>query len=359
MKVVISGGGTGGHLSPALALGEELMRMRPDTELLFVGTLTGLDEQFLSRSGFRYQLLEVGGVRGHATRDALVSIGLMARAIISARALLKANRPALVVGVGGYASMPSAVAALTLGIPLLLMEQNTRPGLTNRLLARCARRICVAFEDSIAWLPRGKVEVTGNPVRFKPVDNLHPQPNSFSILVLGGSSGAHRLNLGALFALQILKKSVIKLHITHQTGAADEGLVREAYQQAGLEADVTPFIHDVASALAKADLVVGRAGAMAVSEIALAGRPAIFVPYPFHRDRQQEHNARQLARVGGAIIVKDDEHLGENLARTIEDLIRDRSRLIAMGHRAREAARPDAAEKIAKACFEIAMREAA
>ena len=359
MKVIISGGGTGGHLSPALALGETLKRMRPDTDFLFIGTTAGLDEQFLSRSGFRYELLDVGGVRGHGVREAAVSIGKMVAAIFKARSLLKAHRPTLVVGVGGYASMPSAVAALTLGIPLILMEQNTRPGLTNRVLARFARRICVAFEDSLPLLPHARVQVTGNPVRFIPVNNLNPHPDLFSILVLGGSSGAHRLNLGALSAFKILNKAVIKVSIIHQTGAADEGLVRSGYQQAGIEAEVTPFIHDMAGAFARADLVVARAGAMTVSEIALAGRPAIFVPYPFHRDHQQEYNARTLERQGGALIIADDENLGVNLARAIGELIADRPRLRAMAERTLSAAKPDAAATIAKACLEIAEAEAA
>ncbi len=358
MKVVISGGGTGGHLSPALALGEELKRMRPDAELLFIGTRTGLDQQFLSRSGFSYQLLDVGGVAGHGAREMPVALVKMVKAIVRARALLKAWAPDLVVGVGGYASMPAALGALTLRIPLLLMEQNTRPGLTNRVLARFARRICVAFEDSLPLLPRAKVQVTGNPVRFTPVNKLRPQSDFFSILVLGGSSGAHRLNLGTLKAFKILNKDVIKFRIIHQTGAADEGMVRNGYQQVGIEAEVAPFIYAMAEAFAQADLVVARAGAMTVSEIALAGRPAIFVPYPFHRDRQQEHNARTLERLGAALIVVDDEKLGDNLARTIHELASDPTRLRAMAERAARAAKPDAAADIAKACLQI-LQEAA
>jgi UDP-N-acetylglucosamine--N-acetylmuramyl-(pentapeptide) pyrophosphoryl-undecaprenol N-acetylglucosamine transferase len=358
MKVVISGGGTGGHLSPALALGEELKRMRPDAELLFIGTRAGLDQQFLSLSGFPYELLDVGGVAGHGAREIPVALVKMVKAIVRARALLKTWRPDLVVGVGGYASMPAAVGALTLRIPLLLMEQNTRPGLTNRVLAHFARRICVAFEDSMSLLPQAKVQLTGNPVRFTPVNRPRPQPDLFSILVLGGSSGAHRLNLGALKALEILNKDVIKFRVVHQTGAADEGLVRSGYQQAEIDAEVAPFIYAMAEAFAQADLVVARAGAMTVSEIALAGRPAIFVPYPFHRDRQQEHNARTLERQGAALIIADDEKLGENLARAIRDLAGDRPRLQAMAEGAARAAKPDAAATIAKACLEI-VQEAA
>jgi UDP-N-acetylglucosamine--N-acetylmuramyl-(pentapeptide) pyrophosphoryl-undecaprenol N-acetylglucosamine transferase len=358
MMVIISGGGTGGHLSPALAVGEELRRMRPDADLLFIGTRAGLDEQFLSRSGFPYELLDVGGVAGHGAREVPVALVKMVRAIGQARALLRKHRPDLVVGVGGYASMPAAVAALTLRIPLLLLEQNTRPGLTNRVLARFAQRICVAFEDSLPMLPPAKVQLTGNPVRFTPVKKPAEHPEIFSILVLGGSSGAHRLNIGALKAFEILNKNVIKFGIVHQTGAADEGPVRSAYQQAGIEAEVVSFIYAMAEAFAQADLVVARAGAMTVSEIALAGRPAIFVPYPFHRDHQQEHNARTLERQGAAIIVADDEHLAENLARTIHDLAADRTRLDAMAQRAARAGKPDAAAAIAKVCLEIA-REAA
>jgi UDP-N-acetylglucosamine--N-acetylmuramyl-(pentapeptide) pyrophosphoryl-undecaprenol N-acetylglucosamine transferase len=358
MKVVISGGGTGGHLSPALAVGEELKRMRPDTDLLFIGTKTGLDQQFLSRSGFAYELLDVGGVAGHGARELPIALVKMARAIIRARALLKAWAPALVVGVGGYASMPAAVGALTLRIPLLLMEQNTRPGLTNRVLAHFARRICVAFEDSLPLLPQAKVQITGNPIRFVPVHKLRPQAEPFSILVLGGSSGAHRLNIGALKAFEILNKAVINFKIVHQTGTADEALVRNGYQQAGIEAEVVPFIYTMAEAFAQADLVLARAGAMTVSEVALAAKPAVFVPYPFHRDRQQEHNARTLQRQGAALIVADDDQLAENLARAIRELLNDRSRLQSMAQAAQRAAKPDAASAIARACLEI-VQEAA
>ena len=358
MKVVISGGGTGGHLSPALAIGEALKRARPDAELLFIGTRTGLDEQFLSRSGFPYHLLDVGGFTGHGAREMPVALAKMAKAIMRARSILKSWAPNLVVGVGGYASMPAALGALTLRIPLLLMEQNTRPGITNRVLARFARRICVAFEDSLPMLPRDKVQVTGNPIRFTPVNRRDQLSDRFSILVLGGSSGAHRLNLGALKAFQILNKDVIKFHITHQTGAADEGLVRSGYQQAGIEAEVIPFIQAMAQAFAQADLVVARAGAMTVSEIALAGCPAIFVPYPFHRDLQQEHNARTLQRLGAALIIKDDENLAANLVTAIQELSSDRNRLAAMAQHSAQAAKPDAAATIANACLQIAQEAA-
>jgi UDP-N-acetylglucosamine--N-acetylmuramyl-(pentapeptide) pyrophosphoryl-undecaprenol N-acetylglucosamine transferase len=196
--------------------------------------------------------------------------------------------------------------------------------------------------------------VTGNPVRFSKM----PQParrhsGPLKILVLGGSSGAHRLNLGVLSALKISQESPMRVAIIHQTGEADAGLVEEAYRTLGGEAKVVPFIDDIAPALDWADLIIARAGAMTVSEIALAGRPAVFIPYPFHRDHQQEHNAGVLARVGGALIVADDEHLGENLAQTLQRLSARPECLQEMGRRAHQASIGDAAGRIARFCFQI------
>ncbi|MGH7949259.1 MAG: UDP-N-acetylglucosamine--N-acetylmuramyl-(pentapeptide) pyrophosphoryl-undecaprenol N-acetylglucosamine transferase [Candidatus Binataceae bacterium] len=258
------------------------------------------------------------------------------------------------MSVGGYASAPMAVASIASRIPLVLLEQNTRPGLTNRLFWRFARKVCVGFADATRYFSPAKVSVTGNPVRanFSSGDPLHCE-RPIQILVLGGSSGAHRLNLGILNSGKIWGNRVINARILHQTGEADVALVREGYHQLALDAQVTPFIDDVPAALAAADLVIARAGAMTVTEIALAGRPAVFVPYPFHRDLQQVHNARVMERADAAIIVLDDDHLPENLSRELSMLLADRARLRAMGRRARGVIEPGAAARIAKICFDI------
>ncbi|HTY55059.1 MAG TPA: undecaprenyldiphospho-muramoylpentapeptide beta-N-acetylglucosaminyltransferase [Candidatus Binataceae bacterium] len=353
MRVIIAGGGTGGHLFPAVALGEEIVRERPESQVLFVGTTAGMEAKWLAQNGFAHELFQVHGMRGHSLRERARALVEFFRALGSARALLRRYGPNLVVGAGGYASAPMAMAAIIKRVPLLLMEQNTRPGLANRILWRFADRLCVGFAETANVWKSPKVEVTGNPIRFAPQPMAAPTPDQLQILVLGGSSGAHRLNLGAVKCFQNLEKGVIK-SLWHQTGAADEGLVKMAYQQAGIEARVTPFIDDMAPALAHANLIIARAGAMTVSEIALAARPAIFVPYPFHRDRQQEHNARVIEKLGGAIVIRDDDQLAENLARTIRELAADPARLSAMGPRAAAAAFPDAAQRVARACFEIA-----
>jgi UDP-N-acetylglucosamine--N-acetylmuramyl-(pentapeptide) pyrophosphoryl-undecaprenol N-acetylglucosamine transferase len=359
MKVIIAGGGTGGHLFPAVAVGEAMMRERPGTEVLFVGTTAGLEARWMPRSGLRYELFEVHGLRGHNLVERFRAIGEFVAALRRARGLLRFFGADLVVGAGGYASAPMAMAAIMARTPLVLMEENTRPGLSNRMLWRFARKVCVGFDEAAPFFNSPKVVISGNPVRF----NIEPSPlrlhEPLQILVLGGSTGAHRLNEGVINALRNLRETVIKFALVHQTGEADVGLVKGGYAALGCRAHVVPFIDDMAAALARADLVVARSGAMTVSEVALAGRPGVFVPYPFHRDRQQELNAQVLKERGAAVIVADDERLGENLAAALRELIADPARLARMGAEARTAAKPDAARIIAQLCFELGPKERA
>ena len=363
MKVIIAGGGTGGHLFPAVALGEELIRERPGIDVSFVGTSAGLEAKWLPKSGHRYELFEMHGIRGHSPIERVRSSIEFLRAVALARALIKRRRPNLVVSAGGYASAAMGAGAVLSGTPLVLMEQNTRPGLSNQLLSRFARKICVGFSDSVAYFSSSKaakIAVTGNPVRFRyRPDRTRVEGAPLQILVLGGSSGAHRLNIGVVGAFKIFGKSVINLRVVHQTGEADEEVVRRAYSdmQLSVSVSVVTFIDDIATALHDADLIIARSGAMTVTDITLAARPAVFVPYPFHKDMQQLHNARVIEKRGGAIIVNDDEQLASNLAREITALVSNPSRLIEMGERAHLEARPDAARDIARVCFEVAGTE--
>jgi UDP-N-acetylglucosamine--N-acetylmuramyl-(pentapeptide) pyrophosphoryl-undecaprenol N-acetylglucosamine transferase len=354
MKVIIAGGGTGGHLFPAVALGEELRRERPATEVLHVGTTNGFEAQWLPSSGLKYELFPVRGLRGKGVLTRARAVMEFAAALRRARALQRRFQPQLVVSAGGYASAPMAVAALMARVPLILMEQNTRPGLSNRLLWRFARKICVGFADTAAGVEGPRLAVTGNAVRLRYIPGeLREIRSPVHILVLGGSTGAHRLNIGAAQAFKTLAKDVIKFDVVHQTGQPDADLIRCDYEPLGMAARVMPFIDDMAAALDQADLIVARGGAMTVSEIAIAGRAAIFVPYPFHRDRQQEHNARVIERLGGAIIVNDDESLAPNLQKVLTKLLHDPVRIIEMGRKTKQAGRPDAAARIAQVCFEV------
>jgi UDP-N-acetylglucosamine--N-acetylmuramyl-(pentapeptide) pyrophosphoryl-undecaprenol N-acetylglucosamine transferase len=360
MKVIIAGGGTGGHLFPAVALGEEMMRERPGIEVLFVGTSAGIEAKWLPKSGYSYELFEMHGIRGHNIVERARASLEFVRAIALALSLVRRFRPDLVVSAGGYASASMGAAAIITRTPLVLMEQNTRPGLVNRMLSKFADKICVGFGDSVAYFGAAKVAVTGNPTRFKyQPDRSGREPGRLQILVLGGSSGAHRLNIGVVEAFKIYGKSVINLNVVHQTGEADEELVRTAYRDTAVAAVVVPFIDDIAPALHRADLVIARSGAMTVTDIALSARAAILVPYPFHRDMQQLHNARVIEKRGGAIIVLDDERLAPNLARELDALIGNPARLDEMGVRAHQEAHPDAARNIARICFDVARVEKA
>jgi UDP-N-acetylglucosamine--N-acetylmuramyl-(pentapeptide) pyrophosphoryl-undecaprenol N-acetylglucosamine transferase len=355
MKVIIAGGGTGGHLFPAVALGEELVRERPGTEVLYVGTRYGFEAKWLPKTQYRYELYDVHGLLGgRGAMARLKSIAELARAIFLARATLKKFGADLVVIAGGYASAPMGLAAIASRTPLVLMEQNTTPGFSNRMLWRFADKICVAFAKSAKHFSPAKVVVTGIPVRYQPRADRKPILDSqIQILVLGASTGAHRLNLGVLKALKIWGNSVINLVVTHQTGEADEELVRAEYQNLALKAEVAAFIDDVPAALSRSDLVIARSGGGTVTDVALAARPAIFVPYPFHRDRQQFHNAQVIERAGGAVIVDDDDNLGANLAREIQRLTSNRELLREMGDKAHGAVPSDAAQRIARVCFDI------
>jgi UDP-N-acetylglucosamine--N-acetylmuramyl-(pentapeptide) pyrophosphoryl-undecaprenol N-acetylglucosamine transferase len=345
-------------LFPAIALGEEIVRRRPDSQVLYAGTTNGFEAKWLPLRGYQYELFEVHGIRGRSLGGRARAIAEFVRAVSLARALVARFHPDLIVSVGGYASAPVALAAILARVPIVMLEQNTKPGLSNRLLWRFARKICVSFADSARYFRRDKVVLTGNPVRYQA--GAEPAPPDFEqkqILVLGGSTGAHRLNLGVIGAFKIWGKSVINWTILHQCGETDVERLRVEYQKTGVRAEVAPFIADVPAALARASLVIARAGGGTVTDIALAGRAAVYVPYPFHRDMQQLHNALVIQKAGGALVVNDDDELAENLAREVKSLFEDLGRLAAMGQRARSSVFPDAAARVARVCFDVAQME--
>jgi UDP-N-acetylglucosamine--N-acetylmuramyl-(pentapeptide) pyrophosphoryl-undecaprenol N-acetylglucosamine transferase len=337
-----------------VAVGEALTCARRDIEVLFVGARNGMEANWFPRRGLRFELLDVHGFAGKSSLARLRASSDLVRALSRAHRLLRTFAPNVVVSAGGYASVPIAVVAIVTGTPLVLMEQNTLPGLANRMLWRFATKICLGFADAVQAFHPAKVEVTGNPVRFSKMPQPARRPDGkLQVLVLGGSSGAHRLNIGVLGAMKTLNEGAKHFAITHQTGDADAGPVAEAYRALGREANVISFIDDIATALDNADLIIARAGAMTVSEIALAGRAAILVPYPFHRDHQQERNARVLTRVGAAEIVADDAVLAENLAGVVKRLAARPEILQEMAGRAHQVASYDAAEQIARVCLEV------
>jgi UDP-N-acetylglucosamine--N-acetylmuramyl-(pentapeptide) pyrophosphoryl-undecaprenol N-acetylglucosamine transferase len=349
-RLVIAGGGTGGHLFPGLATARELTRRRPDAEILFVTGERRMETRILERSGFRQLSIRVEPLKGRGWRGALAAVPGLPRSLVRARRILKGFAPDAVLGVGGYASGPVCLAARTLGIPTAIHEQNSCPGLTNRLLCRIVDRVFISFEESRSGFPAGRLVLTGNPVRAEllRVEARETDPERpLSLLVVGGSQGARAVNTAVVEALTLLRSRGTVVHVVHQTGDADYERVLRLYTERGIRGVVTPFIEDMAGAYAEADLVVGRAGACTVAELAALGKPSVLIPFPHAANDHQVTNARVLADAGGAVLLLQKELDGPALAELLGGYSRDREPLRRMSERSLEKARPEAARTIA------------
>jgi UDP-N-acetylglucosamine--N-acetylmuramyl-(pentapeptide) pyrophosphoryl-undecaprenol N-acetylglucosamine transferase len=357
LRVIVAGGGTGGHLFPGLAVADALRRRTP-AEVTFVGSSRGIENRVVPERGYRLRSLPVRALRGQGAAGLAAAVLRLPVSLVSAWRLLGEIRPELVVGVGGYASGPAVLAARSRRVPTVLLEQNAHPGLTNRLLGRFVDRICVAFPESAAYFPKDRTVETGNPVR-PPAAPAAQKDRSFSILIFGGSAGAHRLNEIGVAAMAELAKASGAPRIVHQSGEAELPRVSQRYRELGIEADVRAFIDDMASAYAAADLVVCRAGATTLAELTALGKPAVLVPYPYAADDHQRKNAESLVARGAAAMILDRDLDAERLARTVARLRDEPVRLAAMAEAARRLGRPDAAERVVDVCLELARRRVA
>ncbi len=355
VDVLIAGGGTGGHVFPALALGTELAAR--GLGIAFVGSPGGLEARLVPAAGQPLHLIPGRQVRGGGMRGAAAGAVALSRGLGSALRVLRRLRPRLVVGVGGYASVAGVLAARLRRVPVVLLEQNAIPGAANRALGRIAERICVGFADACGYFPGGRAVYTGNPVR--PAVLAAPaqvRREGAGLLVFGGSQGAHHLNEAAVAALEDLGPASRTLRITHQTGEADRAWVADAYGRLGLDARVEAFVDDMGSAYAAADLVIARAGAMSCAEITAVGLPAVLVPYPFAADDHQRRNGEILAAAGAARLILDRELDGPRLASVLRPLLDDPATRAEMAARSRAFGRPQAAAHVARVCAEVLER---
>lgn len=358
LKMIIAGGGTGGHLFPGVALAEELRRQ--GAEVVFVGTARGIEARLLPREGWPLELIDVGGLRGSGALGALRGMLRLPKSLWQSLRLLSRHRPALVIGVGGYAAGPVGLAAWLTRRPLVILEQNSIPGFTNKVLGRLARRVFLTFPESASYFSPRRARLTGNPVRLQlaaPGESPPRPERPFTVFVFGGSQGARALNRLATEALAHLADLREELYFIHQTGEAMVAEVEAAYRAAGFPAEVHAFIHDMATMYRRAHLVVSRAGATTLAELTLCGKAAVLVPFPFATDNHQEHNARMLADAGAAILVREKELSPESLARIVRELASDRARVAAMESASARLARPGAAADIAAECLRLARRE--
>lgn len=353
-RLLLAAGGTGGHLFPGVAVAERARRTA-DATVLFVGTRGGLEKDVIPRLGFPLQFVPAEQLRGRSWGGKLRSVLLAGYGVGRAWRIIREFAPDVIFSIGGYASGPTVVAGWLRRIPCVLLEPNAVPGLANRRLGRFARRVCLGFEAAARFFPAAKVVQTGNPVR----GTFHAAPDGaparsdtpFTVFVLGGSAGAHRLNVTAPAALARLHRTRSGLRVVHQTGVADADSVRAAYDAAGVAARVTPFIDDMCAAYAAADLVVCRAGAITLAELTILGKPSILIPYPFAADDHQRANAEALVQAGAAVMVLDRALTPEALVRTIDGLWGDDERLAGMACAAARMGRPEATAAVVETCL--------
>lgn len=364
MRVVITGGGTGGHLFPALAVRAALSLRRPEAQVLFVGASEGVESTILPRLGLTFHGLRVHQIKGKGWRGQVAALLVLPSAVRQAARLLRECGAQVVLGVGGYASFPTVLAARFLRVPAVIHEQNAYPGLANRWLGRLASAVAVSFEAAAAFFPSGRVTVTGNPVRpeIRPGvagearRRLDLLPERFTVLIFGGSQGAHRINVGAMEALPRLSGQRGRIQFLHGTGERDLVQVRQAYKEGGFQVRVEAFFQDMAMAYAAADFVIARAGASTIFELAAMGKPALLVPYPFAANDHQRLNAEVMVKAGAAWTVPDQYCDGQRIAASIQAALEKPDVLARMGAQARSVARPDAAARIVDLLERVALR---
>jgi UDP-N-acetylglucosamine--N-acetylmuramyl-(pentapeptide) pyrophosphoryl-undecaprenol N-acetylglucosamine transferase len=360
MRAILAGGGTGGHVIPALAIANELKK-NYGAECLFIGTARGIENRLVPAAGYPLQLVRVGALKNVSLMTRLKTAFDLPRAVWDAGRMLNDFAPDVVIGVGGYASGPAMLAAVVKHIPTLAFEPNVVPGFANRVVAKFVSAAAVHFDETAKYFRHATV--TGVPVRqaFFEIAPKHSGPPT--VLIFGGSQGAHAINEAIIRCLPVLQREAPGIHLIHQTGERDYNDALAAYERLcaaapsalpGFTFDIFKFIEDMPSAFAQADLVVCRSGASTVAEIAAAGKPAVFVPFPRAADDHQRINAEALARHGAAVVVEESKLEGVWLAETIAALLEDSTRLRTMSHAARELAHPNAARDIAAMAAKVA-----
>ena len=360
MRLLVAGGGTGGHVFPGIALAEEVVTRHPKNDVVFVGTARGLEASVVPIAGYPIELIDVRGLKGKGIGPVLAGLLRLPRAFVQSWRVLRKWKPDVVVGVGGYASGPVVLAARLMGIPTAVQEQNAVAGLTNRLLGRVVQAAFTAFPEAGRHFPRGRVQQLGNPIRRQLLDNyllpVSKRDQRLGVLVFGGSQGAHGLNMRVIEALPFLADLRRRVQFTHQTGARDREQVEKGYAGVGFEPDVREFIVDMSRAYADADLVVCRAGATTLAELTVCKKPSILVPFPAAADNHQVKNAQSLVDAGAAVMIEERDLTGELLAAEIRRILLDEAQRGEMSRAAGMLGRPQAASEIADVLTQLTVR---
>lgn len=364
MKVLIAGGGTGGHLFPGVAVADEFKDRGISREVLFVGTEHGIEARVIPKEGYALKFVRAEGVAGKAFLKKMKGLFMFLLSLYDSLRILRSFRPDVVIGVGGYASAGIVLTACGKGIPTIILEQNSVPGFANRFLGRFVDAIAVTYQESISFFPKERTYLTGNPIRKRILRrnedlarSLFPlSRDRFTVFIFGGSAGARSINQAMIEALQHLMDIRENIQFLHQTGAADHEAVMGAYRRYDFKGIVVPFIYEMAEAYMVADMVVCRAGASTLSELTAVGKPAILIPYPYAASNHQEYNARKLEDMGAAKMIRDRELNGEVLAAAIRKLFQDGHLRRDMQKAAAAFGRVDAAEKVIALALNLTKR---
>jgi len=365
MRIVIAGGGTGGHVFPGIAVAREFKKTESKVEVIFVGTAEGIESRMVPREGFPIRFIRAEGIAGTDMLRALRATAKIPLSFKDSYAILKEIKPALVFGVGGYAAGATLLVASLMNIPTMIHEQNSVPGLTNKLLSKFVDIVTVTYQESMDFFPKDKTHLTGNPVRQEILEGdrerghktFNLEKGFFTIFVFGGSQGAKGINTAISEALVYLDDFKDKIQFLHQTGERDFNAVREFYRIRGFKATIIPFAYNMADAYAVADLVICRAGATTLSELTACGKAAILIPYPYAARNHQELNARKLWDLGAAQMILQKELNGRSLSELVKYLFENPDSIIEMENVSRSIGRPDAAQKVIKLAMGLINKE--
>ncbi len=362
-RVVISGGGTGGHIYPAIAIAKELLQLEPEAKIVFIGGRGRRESTIVPGFGFDFvPVLVESFPRSLSSRWFKVAFKVP-MGLVKSIAVMKSFSPHIVIGTGGYVCGPVLLGALLLRIPVLIQEQNALPGVTNRILGRWADEIHVPFDVAARFFPPGRTKITSNPVRPEIVaasgscGKLGLTEDKLTISFLGGSQGASSINAAAVGALKHLVRFAPDIQIIHQTGSSDFPVIRKAYDELPFVSSIQPYFDKMEDVYAATHLVVCRAGAMTLAEVTTCGLPAVLIPYPFAAGGHQTFNARVLEKNGAAVMIRDEELTGERLADVLVSLIQDRQKLSFMAEKSHSLGKPGAARKIASSALSLAKRQ--
>jgi len=350
----MAGGGTGGHVIPAIAVAREVCRM--GYRVLFVGTERGIENRLVPAAGFRLEKIRVGGIKNLGIATRILSLWQLVNETAGQMARFQEWKPAAVFSMGGYVAGPPVLAALLRGVPVVVMEPNAVPGFTNRWIARWVKRALINFGETARFFPVGRTELTGLPVREEFFSLAPKSTGEFTVLITGGSQGSRTLNEAARQSWPLFREAALPVHLIHQTGSGMYAALSREFRETGLSGEVSEFIQDMPGAFAQADFIVCRAGAGAVSELAAAAKPSMLIPFPFAADQHQLKNAEAFERAGAARMSLDRDWNGQHFFDVVRELFDNRAQLKAMGEAARKLAHADAARRAAEILVEVNTR---